>query len=120
MLIRFLREALATFHHRDTPTLRGRKILLAHLQRAKVDLSLIPDAAIHELVDDAYQKCRFFSAGSHNSPEKAFNDMLELYAFQIRQLVCNPLCTPLERQYYSGTRAVLEKHGVALSSYESQ
>ncbi len=120
MLIRILREALAKFHHRETPTSRGRKILLAHLQRANVDLSLIPDAVINELVDDAYQKRCFFSAGSHNSPEKAFNDMLELYAFQIRQLVCNPLCAPSERQYYSGARAVLEKHGVVLSSHEQQ
>lgn len=114
MLIKTLRGLANTFIGRGNPEATGERVFRGYLQRHGVDASKIPDAAIQELVQDAYQKRRLFSAGSHNTPEKAYMELLELYAYQIRQLLRNPRCLPSEYQYYSSTRLVLEKHGLKI------
>lgn len=114
MLINALRGLADAFVSRENPRAAAERTFRGYLQQHGVEASKIPDAAIQELVQDAYQKRRLFSAGSHNTPEKAYLELLELYAYQIRQLLRNPRCLPSEYQYYSSTRLVLEKYGVKI------
>lgn len=114
MVIQFFRTWANKLLRREDPIFFGYKTLCRYLQQHDVDVAQIPDTALRELVQDAYQKHRFFSVGSHTSPEKAYRELLELYAYQIRQLLRTPPCPPSEYQYYSSTRAVLERHGLFL------
>ncbi|HJV72805.1 MAG TPA: hypothetical protein VJ654_01165 [Noviherbaspirillum sp.] len=114
MLIKTLCRLADIFTRRKNPEAAGEVAFRSYLQRHGVDASKIPDAAIRELAQDAFQKRRLLCAGSHHPPEKTYMELLELYAYQVRQLLRNPRCLPSEYQYYTSTRLVLEKHGLKI------